>query len=262
MSLPEPPEILRVNALRAGYGKIAVLSGIDLSVREKEMVALVGTNGSGKSTLLRCICGLVPVTEGTIYFRDEEITRYPPEKRVPLGIALVPESREIFTQQTVLANLKLGAYSRPKRLRAADYQKDLEFVLSIFPHLRERLKQHAATLSGGEQQMLAIGRALMSRPRLLILDEPSTGLAPLLVREIFKVLRKLNSEMNLTILLVEQNTRQALKIAHRGYITAKGRIVRSGEALTLLEQLDRDGLTYGRSHVDDDSHQSTRGGVT
>jgi len=257
MTLPESAPILRVNALRAGYGKIAVLSGIDLSVNEQEMVALVGTNGSGKSTLLRCICGLVPVTGGTIHFQSEDITRYRPEKRVPLGIVLVPESREIFTQQTVLANLKLGAYSRLRRLGKLDYQRDLEFVLSIFPHLGHRLKQQAATLSGGEQQMLAIGRALMSRPRLLILDEPSTGLAPLLVREIFKALQKLNSEANLTIFLVEQNTRQALRIAHRGYVTAKGKIVRSGEALSLLERLDREGLTYGRTSSGERSDRLT-----
>lgn len=252
--------MLMVNALRAGYGKIAVLAGVDLSVNAHEIVALVGTNGSGKSTLLRCICGLIPVTAGTIHFQGRDITRYPPEKRVPLGIVLVPESREIFTQQTVLANLKLGAYSRLRGLRSSDYQRDLEFVFSVFPHLNERPQQLAATLSGGEQQMLAIGRALMSRPRLLILDEPSTGLAPLLVREIFKVLRKLNKEMNLTILLVEQNSRQALRMANRGYIAAKGKIVRSGEAIALLKQMDSEGLTYDRSNMNDRSSRNTCGG--
>jgi len=253
--------MLRVNALRAGYGKIGVLAGVDLNVNAQEIVALVGTNGSGKSTLLRCICGLMPVTEGTIYFADEDITRHPPEKRVPLGIVLVPESREIFTQQTVLANLKLGAYSRQKGLWTADYQTDLEFVLSIFPHLSQRLKQLAATLSGGEQQMLAIGRALMSRPRLLILDEPSTGLAPLMVREIFKALQTLNRETNLTILLVEQNSRQALRMADRGYVAAKGRIVRSGEAQALLKQMDREGLTYEGANIEHGPNVNQNGGV-
>jgi branched-chain amino acid transport system ATP-binding protein len=236
--------MLEVTALRAGYGKIAVLAGVDLNVDVHEIVALVGTNGSGKSTLLRSICGLIPVTSGTIRFRDEDITGYPPQKRVPLGIVMVPESREIFTQQTVMANLMLGAYPRMKRLRIGDYQRDLEFVFSLFPVLGVRPKQLAATLSGGEQQMLAIGRALMSRPQLLILDEPSTGLAPLMVREIFDALLKLNKEMDLTILLVEQNSRQALRMADRGYIMVKGSIVHTGEALALLKLMDREGLTY------------------
>lgn len=253
--------MVKVNALRAGYGKIAVLTGIDLNVGVHEIVALVGTNGSGKSTLLRCICGLIPVTAGTIHFLGENITGYPPHKRVPRGIVMVPESREIFTQQTVMANLMLGAYSRMKGMRIAGYQRDLEFIFSLFPVLSTRSKQLAATLSGGEQQMLAIGRALMSLPKLLILDEPSTGLAPLIVREIFEALRKLNKEMNLTILLVEQNSRQALNMADRGYIMAKGRIVRSGDALALLSSIDREGLTYEPSNTDDGSNRNATGGV-
>jgi len=260
MTLAEPAEMLRVKALSAGYGKIAVLSGINLTVNEGEFVALVGTNGSGKSTLLRTICGLVPVRDGKIYFRGEEITGYRPEKRAPLGIALVPETRDIFAQQTVLANLKLGAYSRLKWFGSATCKTELEFVFSLFPHLRLRLGQMGATLSGGEQQMLAIGRALMSRPQLLILDEPSTGLAPLLVREIFKALLRLNRETNLTILLVEQNTRTALKMADRGYVIAKGRIVGRGKATPLLEQLDREGLTYGLSTSTHGSDQKTQVG--
>lgn len=253
--------MLEVTALRAGYGKIAVLAGVDLNVDVHEIVALVGTNGSGKSTLLRSICGLIPVTAGTIRFRDEDITGYPPQKRVPLGIVMVPESREIFTQQTVMANLMLGAYPRMKRLRIAGYQRDLEFVFSLFPVLGVRPKQLAATLSGGEQQMLAIGRALMSRPQLLILDEPSTGLAPLMVREIFDALLKLNKEMDLTILLVEQNSRQALRMADRGYIMVKGRIVHTGEALALLNLMDREGLTYEPSSTDEGPNGNTSGGV-
>ncbi len=259
--MAESTKMLNVNSLQAGYGKIAVLAGVDLNVDAHEIVALVGTNGSGKSTLLRCICGLIPVTAGTIRFRDEDITGYPPQKRVPLGIVMVPESREIFAQQTVIANLMLGAYSRMKRLRIADYQRDLEFVFSLFPVLSVRSKQLAATLSGGEQQMLAIGRALMSRPQLLILDEPSTGLAPLIVREIFEALRKLNKEMNLTILLVEQNSRLALRMADRGYIMAKGRMVRTGEGLALLNRIDREGLTYEPSNMDEGSNRNMPVGV-
>jgi branched-chain amino acid transport system ATP-binding protein len=260
MSLAEQAQMLSVKALSAGYGKISVLSDINLTVNEGEMVALVGTNGSGKSTLLRTICGLVPVREGKIYFRGEEITGYRPEKRTPLGIALVPEAREIFAQQTVLANLKLGAYSRINWFGTANCKRELEFVISLFPHLRTRLGQMGATLSGGEQQMLAIGRALMSRPQLLILDEPSTGLAPLLVREIFRALLRLNQEMNLTILLVEQNTRAALKMVDRGYVIAKGRIACRGDAISLLEQLNREGLTYGLSTSTHRSDQNTQVG--
>ncbi len=255
MTLLEAAQMLSVHDLSAGYGKIAVLSGINLTVNKGEMVALVGTNGSGKSTLLRTICGLIPPRKGKISFREEDITGYAPEKRVPLGMALVPEGRDIFVQQTVLANLKLGAYSRMKWFGSANCKTELDFVISLFPHLERRLGRLAATLSGGEQQMLAIGRALMSRPQLLILDEPSTGLAPLLVREIFAALRRLNQEMNLTTLLVEQNTRMALSVADRGYLIAKGRIVGSGDAIPLLAQLDREGLTFGLSTpTNTDSH--------
>lgn len=257
MNLLERTQMLRVNSLSAGYGKIVVLSEIDLTVNKGEMVALVGTNGSGKSTLLKTICGLVPVRKGKIYFREQDVTECAPERRAPLGMALVPEGRDIFTQQTVLANLKLGAYSRINWFGAANYKTELEFVISLFPHLQRRLGRPAGTLSGGEQQMLAIGRALMSRPQLLILDEPSIGLAPLLTREIFGALRRLNREMDLTTLLVEQNTRLALSVADRGYVIAKGRIVGTGEATPLLAQLDREGLTYGLSPSTEVSDQMT-----
>lgn len=259
--MAESTEMLKVNSLQAGYGNIAVLAGVDLNVDAHEIVALVGTNGSGKTTLLRSICGLIPVTQGTIHFREKDITGYPPQKRVPLGIVMVPESREIFAQQTVIANLLLGAYSRMKGFRIADHQRDLDFVFSLFPILRVRSKQLGATLSGGEQQMLAIGRALMSRPQLLILDEPSTGLAPLIVREIFEGLRKLNKEMSLTIFLVEQNSRQALKMADRGYIMAKGGMILTGEARALLKRIECDGLTYGTSNMEKGPDRNMRGGV-
>lgn len=236
--------ILEVRGLSAGYGKMAILTGLDLTISQGEVVALVGTNGSGKTTLLRSICGLIRSNAGRITYLDKEITGLSPERRVALGMAHVPESREIFTKQSVLANLKLGAYLRLKRFDTQHYGEDLDLVLSTFPILGERLKQPAGTLSGGEQQMLAIGRALMSRPKLLILDEPSTGLAPMVVRDIFKILTALNQQLNLTIFLVEQNTRLALKTAQRGYLLERGRIVKSDQAYPLLEYLNTTGLSH------------------
>jgi branched-chain amino acid transport system ATP-binding protein len=223
---------------------MAILTGLDLTISQGEVVALVGTNGSGKTTLLRSICGLIRSNAGRITYLDKEITGLSPERRVALGMAHVPESREIFTKQSVLANLKLGAYLRLKRFDTQHYGEDLDLVLSTFPILGERLKQPAGTLSGGEQQMLAIGRALMSRPKLLILDEPSTGLAPMVVRDIFKILTALNQQLNLTIFLVEQNTRLALKTAQRGYLLERGRIVKSDQAYPLLEYLNTTGLSH------------------
>jgi branched-chain amino acid transport system ATP-binding protein len=223
---------------------MTILTDLNLMISQGEVVALVGTNGSGKTTLLRSICGLIRSNAGRITYLDKEITSLSPERRVALGLALVPESREIFTKQSVLANLKLGAYLRLKRFDTKHYREDLDLVLSTFPILGERLKQAAGTLSGGEQQMLAIGRALMSRPKLLILDEPSTGLAPMVVRDIFKILNTLNQQLNLTIFLVEQNTRLALKTAQRGYLLERGRIVKSDQSFTLLEYLNTTGLSH------------------
>ena len=238
--------LLEVKDLRAGYGNMNILTDVELHVEAGEPVALVGTNGSGKSTLLRTISGLIRPTAGTVRFRGKYITQMSAEKRVALGIAMVPESRDVFTRQSVLANLRLGAYLRLRGLGKGDETAELEQVLSIFPALKNRLKQVAGTLSGGEQQMLAIGRALMSRPQLLLLDEPSMGLAPLVVREIFRSLDKLTQEAALTLLLVEQNTKLALKLVKRGYILERGRIVKSDNAQGLLDFLRRAGLKYGK----------------
>ena len=236
--------LLEVRGLSAGYGKMTILTDLNLTISQGEVVALVGTNGSGKTTLLRSICGLIRSNAGRITYLGKEITSLSPERRVALGLAHVPESREIFTKQSVLANLKLGAYLRLKRFDTKHYGEDLDLVLSTFPILGERLKQPAGTLSGGEQQMLAIGRALMSRPKLLILDEPSTGLAPMVVRDIFKIMNTLNQQLKLTIFLVEQNTRLVLKTAQRGYLLERGRIVRSDQAFPLLEYLNTTGLSH------------------
>jgi branched-chain amino acid transport system ATP-binding protein len=239
-------QLLKVQNLYAGYGKMIILNSLNLNISKGEIVALVGTNGNGKTTLLRAISGLIKIKSGQIEFFNDKITDLSPDKRVLLGITLVPESREIFVRQSVLANLKLGAYLRLRRIGAEGYEKDLAFVLSIFPNLISRLKQLGGTLSGGEQQMLAIGRALMSRPKLLMLDEPSTGLSPLMVQEIFKVLKKLNLEINLSVFLIEQNTKLALRTAHRGYIVEKGRIVKSDDARVLLDYFSNAGLIYGQ----------------
>lgn len=246
--LPMKPEtpLLEIRKLSAGYGNMSILWDVDLIIHRGEPVALVGTNGSGKTTLLRALCGLNNPESGKVMYEGKDITAFPPEKRVAMGIALVPESREIFSRQSVLTNLKLGAYSKiRKRGSAPSWENMLDSVLAIFPVLSKRLKQTAGTLSGGEQQMLAIGRGLMSQPGLLVLDEPSTGLAPILVKEIFRVLKKLTRDMHLTIFLVEQNTRLALKTVQRGYILERGRIVKSDDAQALLEYMDIAGLIHG-----------------
>jgi branched-chain amino acid transport system ATP-binding protein len=234
--------MLAITALSAGYGKMRILSGVDLFIEEGRSVALVGTNGSGKTTFLRVVSGFLRPEAGSVKLQGEDLSRLTPEKRVGLGIALVPESREIFARQSVLANLRLGAYLRIRRREEAAVRRDLARVLEMFPILSSRLRQTAGTLSGGELQMLAIGRALMSQPKLLLLDEPSTGLAPLVVKEIFRILRTLIREMNLSLLLVEQNTRLALKTVNRGYLLERGRITRADDALALLEYLDSAGI--------------------
>ncbi len=239
--------LLEVKGLHAGYGNINILVGVNFYVAAGEPVTLVGTNGSGKSTIIRVVSGLLTPVSGTMLFKGRDISRMPAEKRVALGITVVPESRDLFAGQSVLANLRLGAYLRLRGMGQKDFKKDVDHVLAFFPALRGRLKQAAGTLSGGEQQMLAIGRALMSRPELLLLDEPSTGLAPLMVREIFRVLDELIRERALTVFLVEQNTRLALKAVVRGYVLERGRIVREGEARKLLGFLVEAGLTYGKA---------------
>ncbi|HSA81013.1 MAG TPA: ABC transporter ATP-binding protein [Geminicoccaceae bacterium] len=219
--------MLEVRALSSHYGRIQALHGIDLVVHESERVALVGANGAGKTTLLRTISGVQAATGGSVRFAARDITRAPPDRRVRLGIGQVPEGRQMFGPMAVEDNLLLGGYTRSRSERA----EDLAQVYERFPVLGERRRQPAGTLSGGEQQMLAIGRALMARPRLLLLDEPSMGLAPRIVEQIFAVIR----ELRCTILLVEQNAHAALGVADRGYVVESGRIVVEGPSRALLE---------------------------
>jgi branched-chain amino acid transport system ATP-binding protein len=223
--------VLRVENLHAGYGHIEALHGVDVEVAEGEIVALIGANGAGKSTLLMSICGNPRARQGRIEFLGEDITRLPTHAIVRRGLAQSPEGRRIFPFMTVLENLQMGAVTT----QVQHFDEDLERVFTLYPILRERRQQRAGTLSGGEQQMLAIGRALMSRPRLLLLDEPSLGLAPLLVRQIFSVIREINERDRVTVFLVEQNAYHALRLAHRGYVMANGKIVLSGEGRELLE---------------------------
>jgi branched-chain amino acid transport system ATP-binding protein len=221
--------MLEIQGLTSHYGRIQALDGVDLSIAEGELVALVGANGAGKTTLLRCVSGVQPVTGGTILFEGQDITRASPQTRVALGIAQVPEGRQMFGPLSVEDNLRLGAFRR-KGPKVAD---DLERMYTRFPILREKRRLPAGTLSGGQQQMLAICRALMSHPRLLLLDEPSMGLAPLLVSEIFDTVRLLK-EQKTTLFLVEQNAHAALGVADRGYVLETGRMVLSDSGQALL----------------------------
>jgi branched-chain amino acid transport system ATP-binding protein len=221
--------MLEVSDIHTYYGNIHALTGISLTVEKGEIVTLIGANGAGKTTILRTICGLLKPRPGQIFLEGEEITKLKAHQIVYKGVAMVPEGRGIFARLTVTENLDLGAYSRKDR---STFQTDLERVFSIFPRLKERHSQIAGTLSGGEQQMLAIGRALMAHPRLLLLDEPSMGLAPILVESIFETIKTINRE-GTTILLVEQNALMALSIAQRGYVLQSGQIVLSDTAENL-----------------------------
>ena len=222
--------LLTVSDIRTYYGTIEALKGVSLEVEEGEIVTLIGSNGAGKSTTLRSISGLTPATAGTITFAGEEITRVPANDIVGVGIALAPEGRHVFSRMTVRENLELGAYMR----RHDSIGEDFERVFDLFPRLKEREKQKAGTMSGGEQQMLAIGRALMARPKLLMLDEPSMGIAPILVQRIYETIGEINRS-GVAILLVEQNANYALEAARRGYVLETGRIVLSGESASLRE---------------------------
>ena len=222
--------LLSLTGLKVCYGSVEVLHGIDLFVEEGEIVTILGANGAGKSTTLLSISGLVRPVAGSIAFDGKDLLRMPAHEIVSLGIAQSPEGRRVFGTMTVLENLDLGAFSIMDKSRAA---KTLEWIFDLFPRLHERRNQLAGTLSGGEQQMLAIGRALMAEPRLLLLDEPSLGLAPLLVRSIFATVRAIN-ERGVTVLLVEQNARAALRLATRGYVLETGRVVMSDSAERLL----------------------------
>jgi branched-chain amino acid transport system ATP-binding protein len=222
--------LLRLSGVTAFYGAIQALKGVDLEVNEGEIVTLIGSNGAGKSTLMMTICGNPRALDGEIHYDGSDITRLPTYQIMRRGLAQAPEGRRIFARMTVHENLLMGAAGRD----TAEIEETLARVCTLFPRLKERLTQRGGTLSGGEQQMLAIARALMSRPRLLLLDEPSLGLAPLVVRQIFGAIRDLNRATGLTVLLVEQNAYQALRLAHRGYVLVNGAITMAGTGAALL----------------------------
>jgi len=222
--------VLRVEGLNVHYGGIHALKSVSIHVPEEKIVTLVGANGAGKSTLLRTVCGLVPATSGEIRYLGRPITGIASHRIAQEGIAMAPEGRRVFVNLSVHENLLMGAYSRSE---TKDIERDIEWIFEIFPRLLERRNQHAGTLSGGEQQMLALGRALMSRPKLLLLDEPSLGLAPLLIREVFRVISKIHEE-GTTILLIEQNAMAALNVADYGYVLETGEIVLEGTGKDLL----------------------------
>jgi len=222
--------MLSLTGVTAFYGAIQALKGVDLEIRPREIVTLIGANGAGKSTLMMTICGSPRARNGRIVFDGRDITELPTHAIMHMGLAQAPEGRRIFGRMTVHENLLMGA----EVVRMRNYERTREQVFTLFPRLKERLSQRGGTLSGGEQQMLAIGRALMSQPRLLLLDEPSLGLAPLVVRQIFGAIRQLNQESGLTVLLVEQNAFQALRLAHRGYVLVNGAITMAGSGTELL----------------------------
>jgi branched-chain amino acid transport system ATP-binding protein len=224
--------LLSVRGVTAYYGHVKALKGVDIDVNDGEIVALIGANGAGKSTLMMTVCGNPRARDGQILFAGCDITRLPTHEIARLKLAQAPEGRRIFPRMTVLENLQMGALVA----EPAEFGHDLERVLALFPRLRQRLHQRGGTLSGGEQQMLAIARALMSRPRLLLLDEPSLGLAPLIVRQIFDAIKTLNAEHGLTVFLVEQNAFHALKLADRGYVMVNGLITLSGTGRELLDR--------------------------
>ena len=226
--------MLSIEGLRTSYGSIRVLKGVSIQIPKGKVVSIIGANGAGKSTLLKNISGLVKAQEGRIIYKGKNIAGMPANRIVGLGISQVPEGRQLFAHLTVLDNIRLGAYHYFKRSNRDEINGRIEHVYQIFPILEKRSKQVAGTLSGGEQQMLAIARALMGRPELLLLDEPSMGIAPLIVREIFNVIRKLNAS-GTTILLVEQNAKAALKVANHCYVLERGEVVLEGLAAELLD---------------------------
>lgn len=223
--------LLEVKNLEVNYGMIKALKGISFEVNEGEIIALIGANGAGKTTTLHTVSGILPKAGGNIYLEGKDITKIPAHKLVQLGISQVPEGRRVFSQMTVLENLKMGAFTRKEK--DSVIENDLKDIYARFPRLEERKNQMAGTLSGGEQQMLAMGRALMSKPKILLLDEPSMGLSPILVSEIFDIIKSIN-ESGTTILLVEQNAKKALSIANRAYVLETGNIAMSGDASELI----------------------------
>jgi branched-chain amino acid transport system ATP-binding protein len=226
--------MLRIEGLNASYGSIQVLKNVTLKVPRGKVVSIIGTNGAGKSTILKSISGLMKISKGSIFYKDKNISGMPANRIVGLGISQVPEGRQIFAHLSVLDNIHLGAYLYFKRNNRLEIKERVDRIYEIFPVLETRSKQIAGTLSGGEQQMLAIARALMARPELILLDEPSMGIAPLIVREIFNVIQRLNKS-GTTVLLVEQNAQAALKVAHHSYVLERGEIVMEGLAGELLD---------------------------
>jgi len=239
--------MLRVESLSAFYGAIQALWNISIHISSGEIVTLLGANGAGKTTLLKTISGIHPPSKGRLWFSGQNITGLPAEHILRLGVGQVPEGRQIFAPLNVMDNLILGAYVRFKGEEKKDVLKDLDPIFDLFPILRERAKQRAGTLSGGEQQMLAIGRALMSRPQLLLLDEPSMGLAPIVMSNIFKKVQSLRTR-GMTLLLVEQNAKAALKMADRGYVLETGRILMEGEAEDLLNNKEVQRAYLGKEY--------------
>ncbi len=222
---------LEVHALESGYGEVQILWGVSLNLETGNLTTLVGTNGSGKTTLLRALTGLIPAWKGTITFEGKDITRLSPHEKAEMGLVLIPEARQLFTDMTVIENLEMGA--TPKRARA-DYRQHIDWVFELFPRLRERSSQIAGTLSGGEQQMLAIARGLMSKPKILAFDEPSLGLSPLFTLNLFQIIRRLKAE-GITMLLVEQNVQMALAVSDYAYVMNNGRIETEGAAKQVRE---------------------------
>jgi len=237
--------MLRIRNLDAGYTNLKVLRRISIHVRAGEIVTIIGANGAGKTTLLKTIAGLIKTTNGEIQFEKHDLTRLSPEKIVFLGCSLVPEGRQVFAPMSVRENLLLGGYVQYRRKRGSEVASDLKRIFELFPRLKEREGQLAGTLSGGEQQMLAMGRALMARPQLIMMDEPSMGLAPLIVKDIFGIIGHLRHEGN-TVLLVEQNAKAALGIADRGYVLETGRIILEENAEELLANRDVQRAYLGR----------------
>jgi branched-chain amino acid transport system ATP-binding protein len=239
--------LLEIRGLQTFYGKIQALKGVDLDIRDGEITTMIGANGAGKTTLMMTVCGSPRARTGSIRFAGQDITQMPTHEIMHLGLAQSPEGRRIFPRMSVLENLQMGALLN--RERETTFNEDLDKAYTLFPRLKERATQRAGTMSGGEQQMLAIARALMGRPRLLLLDEPSLGLAPLIVKQIFGVIRDLNRTQGLTVFLVEQNAYHALKLAHRGYVMVNGLITMSGTGQELLARPEiRSAYLEGGAH--------------
>jgi len=247
--------MLRLKRINCHYGKVHALKNVSIHLAVGEIVTLIGANGAGKSTILNCISGVTPASGGEVIFGGQNVTLLPPDRIVKLGISQVPEGRQVFKPLSVEDNLDLGAYLRYRSHEGtASIHQDMEQVFSLFPQLRERRKQLAGTMSGGEQQMLAIGRALMAKPKLLLLDEPSMGLAPLIFQEIFRVLGQLRHEHGTTILLVEQNAGAALKLADRGYVLETGKVILEGSADELMENSEVKRAYLGRDKRGDNNN--------